>query len=200
MTDTVFGLVSSWGVLAITLSAFLSCLLVPIPTSLMMLAGGAFAAAGDLSFPAVAGGAWLGAVAGDQTGFRIGRTAGPGIGRFAARHPRREALFARARRVVDDHGGYGVFLSTWAVAPLGPYVNLAAGAAGLGAWRFTLWDAAGEAIWVIGYAGLGYLFADRIETLGAFLSNASGFLAAGTVTLLLGLLLLRRRAVRPSRD
>ena len=192
MTDTLFSLVADYGLFAIAASAFLSCLLVPIPTALLMLAGGAFAAAGDLTFAGVVGAAWLGAVAGDQTGYRIGRVAGGRIGRFAEGHPRREALFARAERVVDTHGGLGVFFSTWAVAPLGPYVNFAAGAAGLGAVRFTLWDAAGEAIWVLGYAGLGYAFADRVEALGDLASNASGFLAAGVVTVILGILLLRR--------
>ena len=49
MTETVFALVSSWGPWVIFASAFLSCLALPIPTSLMMLTGGAFAAAGDLA-------------------------------------------------------------------------------------------------------------------------------------------------------
>lgn len=193
MTDALFGLVADWGVLGIAVSAYLSCLLVPVPTALLMLAGGAFAAAGDLSFAAVAGGAWLGAVSGDQTGYRIGRAAGGRLDRFAAARPGRRALFDRARGIVDTHGGLGVFFSTWAVAPLGPYVNFAAGAAGLGALRFTLWDAAGEAIWVLFYAGVGYAFADRLEALATFLPNAASFLAAGVVTLLLGALLFRRR-------
>jgi membrane protein DedA with SNARE-associated domain len=192
MTDTLFSLVADYGLFAIAASAFLSCLLVPIPTSLLMLAGGAFAAAGDLSFFSVAGAAWLGAVAGDQTGFRIGRAAGARLDRLAEGHPHRAALLARAGRVVDTHGGLGVFFSTWAVAPLGPYVNLAAGAGGLGPLRFTLWDAVGEAIWVLAYAGLGYAFADRVEALGDVASNASGFLTAGAITVFLGVLLLRR--------
>ena len=60
----------------IFVSAFLSCLLVPIPTSLMMLTGGAFAAAGDIALWQVALAAWVGAVLGDQTGFFIGRKGG----------------------------------------------------------------------------------------------------------------------------
>lgn len=192
MTETLFALVADYGVLAIAVSAFLSCLLVPIPTALLMLAGGGFAAAGDLTLPGVIAASWVGAVFGDQTGFQIGRVAGPHLDRFAATGARRK-LLARARDTVARHGGIGVFFSTWLFAPLGPWVNLAAGAAGLGRLRFTLWDAAGEAVWVAGYAGLGYVFADRIADLAGVLSNASGALAAGAVTIGLGLVLLSRR-------
>ena len=61
MTETVFGLVTQFGAYVIFASAFLSCLALPIPTSLMMLTGGAFVAAGDLSIIGVALAAYLGA-------------------------------------------------------------------------------------------------------------------------------------------
>lgn len=185
--DTVFALVSSYGALVVLASAYLSCLAVPIPTSLMMLAAGAFAAVGDLLLWQVAGAAYAGAVAGDQTGFRIGRMGGDWLtGRIAAR-PARAAALARARAVVDRHGGLGVFFSTWAVAPLGPWVNVIAGATGLGWLRFTVWDALGEAVWVALYVGLGFAFASQIGTLATVLSNVAGLLAGGVVTVALAL-------------
>lgn len=192
MTETFLALVASWGVSAVAVSAFLSCLLVPIPTALVMLAGGAFAASGDLPLAGVLGAAWLGAVLGDQAGFRIGRHVGPGLERLAARRPGPEASYARARQVVAEHGGYAVFFSTWALAPLGPYVNFAAGAGGLGALRFTLWDAAGEAIWVGFYVLMGHAFADEFVWLAGVLSDAAGFVAAGAAAVGLGIVLLRR--------
>jgi len=48
MTDTVFILVANYGSLALFVITFLSCLAVPVPASLMMLTGGAFAASGDM--------------------------------------------------------------------------------------------------------------------------------------------------------
>ena len=98
----------------------------------------------------------------------------------------------RARAMVDKYGGLSVFFSTWAVAPLGPYVNIAAGAGGLSRWRFTLWDAAGEAIWVAFYVLMGFAFASEITSLSDILSNASGFVAAGVLTLILGIILVHR--------
>ena len=187
MTEAFFGLVSSYGALIIFASTFLSCLFLPIPSSLMMVAGGAFAASGDLSLLQVSGAAYLGAVLGDQAGYRIGRAGGAAAIARLSRHKARARLILRAQIALDRHGGIAVFFSTWAIAQLGPWVNVIAGAARLSPLRFTLWDAAGELIWVTIYVGAGYLFATQIEGAIQIIGNASGFLAAGTVTVLLGL-------------
>jgi membrane protein DedA with SNARE-associated domain len=178
MTDTIFALVTTWGALVIFASSFLSCLALPIPTSLMMLSGGAFVAAGDLALWQVIAGAWGGAVLGDQTGYLIGRHGGAPLVERIARTPARRAVLNRARGLVDKRGGLGVFFSTWLFAPLGPWVNLIAGTTGLSWLRFTLWDVLGETIWVAIYVGLGYGFASQIEAVSDILGNAVGLLAA----------------------
>lgn len=192
MTETFLGIVASWGAYAVALSAYLSCLLVPIPTALVMLAGGAFAASGDLSLSAVLAAGWIAAVLGDQTGYQIGRLAGPGLERLAARRPKTAATYARARVMVAEKGSYAVFFSTWALAPLGPYVNFAAGAGGLGVAQFTFWDVLGEAIWVGFYVSMGYSFSTGITELATLLSNASGFVVAAAGVLVLGVIIVRK--------
>jgi len=57
---------------------------------------------------------------------------------------------------------------------------------------FTIWDMAGEAIWVTLYVGLGYSFAANLDMLASTLGNAVGALSAGVVALLLGWVLIRR--------
>ncbi|HCQ65853.1 MAG TPA: DedA family protein [Rhodobacteraceae bacterium] len=178
MTETVFALVTAWGPLVIFASAFLSCLALPIPTSLMMLTGGAFAAAGDLSLWQVVAAAWIGAVLGDQTGYTIGRFGGSALVERLARAPARAAVLARARDLVDRRGGIGVFLSTWAVAPLGPWVNFIAGATGLSWVRFTVADVIGEVIWVTLYTGLGQIFASNITLVADAMSDIVGLTVA----------------------
>lgn len=192
MTDALFGLVADYGVWVLAASCYLSCLLVPIPTSLLMLAGGAFVAAGDLDGSTALAGAWLGAVLGDQTGYAVGRRFGPLLERFADQRVSRQKLYRRATETVRHKGEIGVFFSTWLFAPLGPWVNMAAGASGLAWHRFSLWDAAGEAIWVFGYIALGYSFAGQLTLIGDLTSSLSGFLAAAAITALLGWMLLRR--------
>ena len=193
MTQTLFGLVSAYGWIAVFVSAFLSCLALPIPTAFVMLAAGGFAAAGDLALWQAALAGFAGAVAGDQTGFWIGRKGGARIGGSLEARPGRAELMRRAGEVVDRWGGLGVFFSTWLFAPLGPWVNLAAGAAGLGWLRFTLWDSVGEAIWVGFYIGMGYLFADRITELAALLGDWVGLLVAALAMGVFGAILVLQR-------
>jgi membrane protein DedA with SNARE-associated domain len=194
MTDTLFALVTTYGLWAIAASAFLSCLALPIPTSAVMLGAGAFAASGDFVLWQVLAVAWGAAVLGDQTGFQIGRWGGPALLERLSRNPSRARVIARARGMMRRNGGLGVFLSTWLFAPLGPWVNLIAGAAGLPRGRFTLWDSLGEAIWVAAYVGLGYLFATRLEVLSAVLAEWSALvLFLGVVAGLAALLLVRVR-------
>ena len=178
MTDTLFALVTSYGAIVVFASAYLSCLAIPIPTSFMMLAAGAFVAAGDLIFWQVYSAAFFGAVAGDQTGFHLGRWGGSPVVERLSRRPSRRKLVDRAQLTINQHGGIGVFFSTWLFAPLGPWVNFIAGAAKLHWGRFTLWDILGEAIWVSVYIGLGYAFAANISTVAEIAGNVVGILAA----------------------
>jgi membrane-associated protein len=181
MSETVFSLIADYGSFVIFASAFLSCLALPIPTSLMMLTGGAFVATGDLILWQVVAAAYLGAVTGDQAGFLIGRHGGTPLVERLARAPARRAILDRARAMVDRHGGMGVFFSTWLTAPLGPWVNFIAGATGLGWLRFSVWDVLGETIWVAGYVGLGFVFAANVSAVADVLGNAVGLIAALTV-------------------
>lgn len=201
MSDTLLGLVADYGLVAVFLAAFLSCLAIPVPTSLVMLGAGALAASGDLLLWQVALAALGGALLGDQLGFRLGR-AGEGPLARLSRSAGGTALMARARNTVDSWGGVGVFLSRWLLSPLGPYVNVVAGGTGFDWLRFTLWDIAGEAAWVAIYVGLGFAFAGRIIDIAGLLGNALGFVVAGFLTIVLGRGLLaasraRRHHKRP---
>ncbi|RYG90846.1 DedA family protein [Loktanella sp. IMCC34160] len=190
--ETVLSLITTYGVAALFLGTFLSCLALPVPSSLMMLAGGAFAASGDLDLYTVTGAAWVGAVLGDQVGYGIGRIGGRHLSGWMARHPKRGAILQKAQDKTREWGGIGVYLSRWLFSPLGPYVNLAAGIAGMRWPRFFGWDMAGEATWVAVYVGLGFVFAGQISAIADIAGNLSGLLAAGAVTIGLGIWLWRR--------
>jgi membrane protein DedA with SNARE-associated domain len=71
-----------------------------------------------------------------------------------------------------------VVFSTWAVAPLGPWVNFIAGATGLSWARFTLGDVLGEVFWVTIYVGLGYVFFDQIADVADIMSDLIGLIVA----------------------
>lgn len=191
MSESLFGIVAAWGLWVVAASAYLSCLLVPIPTFAVMLAGGAFAAAGDLALWQVLAAAYAAALAGDQTGYLIGRRGGAPLVARLKRAPSRAALVGRAEAMVQKWGGLGVFFSTWLVAPLGPYVNFISGAARLHWARFLAWDALGEAIWVTGYVGLGYAFGERLDELTALVGNWGGLISSVSIAVFAGVVLLR---------
>lgn len=198
----LLSLVPQYGLVLLGLGTFLSCLALPVPTSLMMLSAGGFVAAGDLVGWQVVGAALGGAVLGDQAGYRIGR-AGGGLGRALIttdrqRNRSRARLVAKAARLLHRHGTLAVFVSRWLVSPLGPYVNFASGAAGLGWAGFTRAAIAGETIWVAIYVGLGAAFADDLLALADLMSSVSGLLVAVAVVALSGLWL--RAALRGRRN
>jgi membrane protein DedA with SNARE-associated domain len=176
----------------IAASAYFSCLSVPVPTFALMLAGGGFADAGDLVLWQVLAVAYIAALCGDQTGFQLGRLGGRWLDKYLVTRPSRAALFARAQLIVDRWGSVGVFFSTWAAAPLGPWVNFAAGAARLNPWRFLIWDALGEAIWVTGYVTLGYYFAANLDALTTLVSDWAWLLTAFSLVIAASFFLFRQ--------
>lgn len=177
---------TDYGVLILFVVTFLSCLCVPIPSSLMMLAGGSFAATGDLDTTTTVAAAYGGAVAGDNSGYFLARRFGRRISDWLDANPKRAKLRDGAKSYMDRKGPISVFLSCWLVAPLGPYVNLVCGITGYNWVKFALWGAAGEVFWVGIYIGLGYSFSDQITTLATMLGNASGFLVALLAVIAMG--------------
>ncbi len=181
--DSLLALIPEWGALSLALITYLSCLAVPIPASLAMMAGGAFAAAGDLDPLAISFGALGGALLGDQSGYLAGRFGGVLIARRRRRQDpagtrqggggRSEALLVRARALLERHGALGIFFSRWLLAPLGPWMNLTAGAVGFPWPRFTLWAALGEIVWVGLYVGLGMVFVESFPLVAEFLGDLS---------------------------
>jgi membrane protein DedA with SNARE-associated domain len=191
ITETLLALVPEYGSAMVGAVTFASCLALPVPASLVMLAGGAFAATGDLSLTVVASAALVGAVAGDQAGWLVGRS-GSGLLRRVAASPARRQMLARARSRLERNDLVTVYLTRWLFSPLGPWVNLAAGATGLRWHRFTLGSIAGELTWVALYVGLGWAFAAQVDRLGSLMGNLTGFAAAAGVAALLARALWRR--------
>jgi len=187
MTEIILDLMTSYGVFILFVVTFLSCLCVPIPSSLMMLAAGSFAATGDMDTVTTIAAAYTGAVAGDNTGYLLARTFGTRLTGWLDANPKRAKLRDGAKSYMDKKGPVSIFLSCWLVAPLGPYVNLVSGLTRFNWVKFALWGALGEVFWVGIYIGLGYNFSAQITTLANILSNISGFIVA-----LLGIALLGR--------
>ncbi|MDO5657736.1 MAG: VTT domain-containing protein [Paracoccus sp. (in: a-proteobacteria)] len=164
-----------WGPFLIAASTFLSCLLLPVPSSILLIAAGAFVASDDLTLWSVTAGALAGYIAGDQSAFSLGRVAGGRIMRRAGRGAR---AAMRARALLERHGIWAVFLSRWLFSPLGPWVTLSAGAAGFPRLRFTMASLPGAALWIGIYLGLGVVFGSNLQAASELASSALGLVAA----------------------
>lgn len=191
MTAWLLGLVPVWGIWLVMGATFASCLALPVPSSVVMLAAGGFAASGDLTLASVVMAALAGAVAGDQVGYLLARRGGAALEERIATDPGRAALVARATDFARRRGTIAVFLSRWLFSPLGPWVNLAAGASGMGWIAFTVAGIAGEAVWVGLYVGIGHGFAGNLAMASDAVGNLMGFVFAAALASGLGWLLWR---------
>lgn len=186
MTDLILTLVTDYGVAIVFCVTFLNCLALPVPSSLLMITSGGFAATGDLVLSTVFIAAFTGAVLGDNTGYWIARGLGEKLDSWLDKHPKRAALKSKGAAFMHKRGGSSVFFSCWLVAPLGPYINYISGITKFTWARFALWGILGEIVWVGLYVGLGYTFADNINALSNMLGNASGFITALVAVIGLG--------------
>lgn len=193
MTDSLIELVPVYGVWIIFAATLLSCLAMPIPSSFVMLASGAFVVSGDLHLFGVVFAAWIGAVIGDQVGYFLGNRLGATLLQRAERKRAMKPLLDKARRLIDQRGAMAVFLSRWLFSPLGPYVNLLAGA-GKMRWRaFFIWGALGEMVWVTIYVSLGYFFASQITLIAQTASDFLGLISAAALAFIMGRALFQRK-------
>lgn len=191
MTSQLFSLIAEYGVYLVFAVTFLSCLAIPVPSSLVMLAAGGFAASGDLVLGWVAVAAFTGAVLGDNSGYWIARASGSRLTDWLATKPKRAALYDKSEAFMQKWGGSSVFFSCWLVAPLGPYVNYVSGLTRFTWVRFAMWGVLGEIVWVSLYVGLGYTFADQVTALSSLLGNISGLIVAVLAVGVLGWWLIK---------
>ncbi|MCZ0962961.1 DedA family protein [Paracoccus benzoatiresistens] len=189
MMHDLAALLPHWGPWLVAVSAFLSCMMVPLPTSPLLLTAGALSGTGHLWLPELAAGATLGATAGDLAAFALARRIGPWLNRPGSR---RAALFAKAQELIVRRGTMAVFLSRWLVTPLGPATNYVAGAAGMPLHRFALATLPGEGLWAAIHLLAGHLLARGFRhTEGAALKALA--VGAGLTVVLLVLRRIWRR-------
>ena len=165
---------------------------VPLPASLLLVAAGSFVEQGELDLWPVLALSAAGAVVGDQIGYALGRWGGRRLARRLGRFVGGEEKIESAEAWLKRREGLGVFLSRWLLTPLGPVVNLTAGASGYSWPRFLVYDVLGEALWVALYVLLGKLFSDRVQEMSELLGDFTWAVLALVVAILLGVLLFKR--------
>lgn len=190
----VLGWIAAYGAPMVGGVLLLGAAGLPLPSTLIVIATGAFVRQNllDLYSTPVLG--YLGTVAGDLVLYGVGRFASGWIERRFGR----TGAWLNARRLFEQRGGLAVFLTRWLITAAAFPVTLVAGSSRYHFAKFALFVVGGELIWVALYGGLGYAFGSQWELISDFISNASGFLA-GAVILGLGVYLLVRTRKAPAR-
>lgn len=188
MSDFLLTQVINYGAPILGVIVFIGALGAPFPSTLLVVAAGAFAKQGLLTWYITGLTALVCVVAGDNLSYAMGHFArGPILRRF-----QNSKNWAQAETSFNRWGGMSVFWTRFLVTGIAVPVNLIAGTSGFGFRRFFLYDLAGEAIWIFGYGGLGYLFGTQWEVVSDLLGNVSG-LALGLILLAVGAWLGFRR-------
>ena len=196
LTEAIYTAMQVYGAPALALALLLASLGVPLPATVLLIAGGAFARQGLLDGALAAALALLGTILGDSGSYCIGRYSGPLLRRWiagTAAWRRAEAMFAR-------RGALAILFTRFLLTPLALPTNLIAGSSRYTFRRFLAFDSVGELVWVLLYGGLGYLFADRWEVLGDLAGSLSWLLVGLLVLVAGGVLAYRHRRVRAAHE
>lgn len=135
-----------------------------LPGDSLLVTAGIFAATGELNIVALLVGASLCAVAGDQTGYWIGRKAG------AALYARTDSRFFKRRHLEAAHAFYEKYgAKTIVLARFVPIVRTfapaVAGAAYMSYRTFVAYNVVGGVLWVWSMTLVGYLLASSIPNI-----------------------------------
>lgn len=182
MSDFLLTQIINYGAPILGVIVFIGAMGAPFPGTLLVIAAGAFAKQGLLTWYTTGLTALAFVVLGDNLSYAMGHFARePVLRRF-----QNSENWIKAESTFNRWGGMAVFWTRFLITGIAVPVNLIAGTSGFGIRRFFLYDLAGEAIWVFGYGGLGYLFGTQWEVVSELLGSVSG-LALGLVLLGIGI-------------
>lgn len=188
MSEFLLTQVINYGAPFLGILVFISALGAPFPCTLVVIAAGAFARQGLLTWYTAGFVAVVFVVLGDNLSYAMGYFARERVlHRFQG-----SERWKKAEETFDRWGGMAVVWTRFLITGIAVPVNLIAGTSGFGIRRFFIYDLIGESIWIFGYGGLGYLFGAQWEVVSDVLSNISG-LSLGLVLLAIGIWLGVRR-------
>lgn len=182
MSDYLLTQVINYGAPLFALTLFLGAVGLPVGASVMVIAMGAFIQQGYFEWELMAVLGLLGAVLGDGLSFGMGYYGKGWVQKKITTRP----AWSNALTQFNNRAGAAIFLTRFLITALAIPTNLIAGSSGYPFRRFMLYDILGEAVWVFGYGGLGYLFGSQWELVSEFLSDFGGLLL-GVVVFIFGL-------------
>ncbi len=188
-------LIGRYGYLVVFFGVMLESAGVPLPGETILIAAGVLVHRGVLHFGEALFFGILGAVAGDQIGYWVGRFGGRLFvlrwGKYVFITPER---LGRAERFFARHGGRAVFLARF-ITGLRVFGALVAGISRMPWGKFALYNVLGGTVWAAAAVSLGYFLWASISLVEHWVGRVS-LLLFTTLALALLLRWAYRRATR----
>jgi membrane protein DedA with SNARE-associated domain len=149
----------------------------PLPSIPLLLACGALARSGQLHPLMVVASGLAACLIADNIWFQLGRRKGGKILSFLCRialEP--DSCVRRTENAFLRYGVNSLLVSKF-IPGLNAVAAPLAGSSGVSVGRFLIFDTAGVLVWILAYAGLGYIFSDQIEVVGAYAIRTGSGLA-----------------------
>lgn len=198
LDTTLMNAINGYGAWLVGSAIAIESMGIPVPGETMLITAAVYAgASGKLSITAIVVAAIVGAIAGDNAGFWIGRTVGF---RWLMRHRSKLRLTTRRLKLGQylflRHGGKVVFFGRF-VAVLRALAALLAGVNCMAWRRFLLFNALGAIVWAGAYGIGAYVFGERLAHALSSVGVVLGIVAAVAVV---AVLFLARRYERRLED
>jgi membrane-associated protein len=144
---------------------------IPFPTTLMVIASGAFIREGVLSAKTVLLVGLPCVVIGDSLSYGLGRlTQERLLNRFAG-----TATWQRAGQGFYQHGGFAIYMTRWLFTSIAIPTNLLAGGSHYRFDRFVVMSLFGEITWMALFCSLGYWFGSEWQVASEMVEEASSW-------------------------
>jgi membrane protein DedA with SNARE-associated domain len=191
---------SGWAYAVVLLLALLDAILPVVPSETAVITGGVVAATGRLSLPLLVASATVGAMAGDNAAYLIGRRFGGTATNRFFRSEKAQHRIAWAQGQLRERGGQLILIGRF--IPGGrTAVTLTAGTLRYRWRRFLAFDAVASLVWALYAALLGYFGGRAFEHAawkGLLLALGVGLLIGGIVEAARWALRQRRGRSRPT--
>jgi len=164
------------GYLVLFLVVFLEQLGLPVPSFPVLLAVGALAGSGQMSWGVALALAIFAAVLSDGFWFAIGRRRGSTVLRWICKlslEP--DSCVRRTQDIYVRHGGKSLLVAKF-IPGLNAVAAPLAGIFRMRLYQFLLFDACGVLFWATSYIGLGYVFTDQLEDVAKYSLRLGQFL------------------------
>lgn len=193
MLDAAPSALLAYGPVALALVLFAGCLGVPLPVTMLLLAAGALVREGlfdaTLISPLV-----LVAVVGDCTSYLMGRYGG----RLFRKRLEGTPYWSRAEHALQRWGPAAILFTRFLLTPLATPTNLIAGGKCYAFQKFLLLCLIGDTLKITLFVGLGYLFAESWEAIGASINRLTWWLIVGALATLVIYVAYGRWGRRPA--